>query len=113
MIDPGIWDSEQVMSLTPSQFKLFIYLISQADDEGRLKKSIKMMRVHVHPCGGCSDAKLETDLRAIIDIGLVEEYGDNKQYLCHPNWKKYQSINHPTQSIIPPMSVECSCKDTV
>jgi len=105
MIDPGIWDSEQVMKLSPLGFKLYIYLISQADDEGREKLCYPMMTSRVFPFGGCD----ETAVRAVLkDMGmgnmkLVQLYEVNgSEYLVHPNWKTYQKIDRPTLSRLPP-----------
>gem|GEM_PF-1923241 len=108
MIDPRIWDSEQVMSLTDSQFKLYIYLISQADDEGRVKISISLFKSRLYPHGKYKNQGVLNDLSVITHGGLIECYSvqseDGKKecfYLHHPNWLLYQKINRPTPSIIP------------
>lgn len=102
MLDPGIWDSEQVMSLSCAQFKLYIYLISQADDEGRVKVSVPLFRSRIHPLTDYSIDDTAADLSAIAECGLVRLYQVNGDtYLHHPNWHIYQKINRPTDSKYP------------
>ena len=102
MLDPGIWDSEQVMSLSCAQFKLYVYLISQSDDEGRVKVSVPLFRSRVHPMTDYSIKQTEADLAAIADCGLIRLYQVNGDtYLHHPNWHIYQKINRPTESKYP------------
>ncbi len=102
MIDPGIWDSVQAMSLTPAQFKLYIYLISAADDDGRLKCCPELMRSRIYPFNDYTQDCFNNDLARLSEIGLVEHYlANDTDYLYHPNWLRYQKINHPTPSILP------------
>ena len=102
MLDPRIWDSQQVMGLTDSQFKLYIYLISQADDEGRVKVSLPLFRARVHPCDNFSEKMVDVDLEQIARAGLVVAYKDeNYAYLWHPNWFRYQRIDRPSPSLLP------------
>jgi len=103
MIDPRIWDSEQVMSLTARQFKLYIFLISQADDEGRLKLSIPLFVSRVFPLDPCEYEELMDDVKCLHECGLIRLYCKDKgTYIAHPNWKVYQTINKPSASIYPP-----------
>lgn len=101
MLDPGIWDSEQVMKLSPAQFKLYVYLISQADDEGRVKSTPAMMRSRVHPVTEYPLEKFIEDLDDVVASRLVVRYGEGGQYIAHPKWKMYQKIDRPTKSLIP------------
>jgi hypothetical protein len=103
MIDPGIWDSVQAMSLTPAQFKLYIFLISAADDEGRLKLNSALMRSRAYPFNDYTQEQFDADLAKLEEISLVLPYTvDGADYLCHPNWTRYQKINRPTPSLCPP-----------
>lgn len=103
MIDPRIWESEQVQELTSTQFKLYVYLISNADDEGRFKVSEKMIASKAFPMDEdyTSDSCGE-DLEAVVSSGLVEIYEvDGKRYGHHPNWLSYQYIQKKQESTIP------------
>jgi len=104
MIDPRIWESEQVMSLTSSQFKEYIYLINHADDEGRLKISWQMLRSRIFPLDETyTPAQVQKDIEHMNDIDLVYLYyfGEHLLYLQHPNWLTYQTINRPQESTLP------------
>jgi len=102
MLDPGIWDSEQVQSLTPRQFKVFIYLISSADDDGRLKATWTLFPARIFPLGGVSSEDIRGDIDLMHTMGLIEVYGDDRtQYIAHPNWTTYQKINRKTDSKLP------------
>ena len=65
MIDPKIWESEQVMNLSPFEFKVYIFLISSADDEGRLKVSYPIFVARIYP-----DGKFNSEV-----VKLVKESG--------------------------------------
>jgi hypothetical protein len=102
MIDPRIWDSQQVMRLTPVGFKLYIYLISQADDEGRLTACYQMMASRVFPFGGVSPEEIMELVIEMDKDGLIILYSvADKEYIAHPNWTRYQKIDRPTKSTLP------------
>lgn len=102
MIDPKIWESEQVMSLSPELFKIYIYLISQSDDEGRMKISYKLFRVRIFPFKNVKMDQMKKWLIELHRIGLVKIYSDDdSEYIYHPNWHNYQKISHSSQSILP------------
>jgi hypothetical protein len=101
MIDPRIWESEQVQDLTAVQFKVYIYLISSADDEGRFKaipRIIAAQAMLLDP--GYTDAS--DDMAAIEASGLIKLYEvDGQKYGYHPNWGRYQSIQKKVDSVLP------------
>ncbi len=105
MIDPAIWESEQVMSLESDLFKLYIYLINHADDEGRLAINTMLIRSRCYPMHQekISHENVQSFLQHLDDIKLILLYEvGGVQYLLHPNWKRYQAINRPKESRIPP-----------
>lgn len=102
MIDPCIWESEQVQSLSPAQFKLYIFMISQADDDGRLKVSIPLFKTRVHPLDEYSIDNFRSDMEMIITSGLMLSYRCGTDwYMAHPNWRKYQYIQKAIPSKLP------------
>jgi len=102
MIDLGIWDSEQAMSLTPSQFKIYIFLISQADDDGRLKVNKHIWRIRIFPFDSPGLEKFGKDLNKLFDSGLLVSYRRKGEVFCyHPNWQRYQHPSHPAPSQLP------------
>lgn len=102
MIDQRIWQSEQVMSLSSDQFKLYIYLISQADDEGRFKVPLKLIKAIVFPLKSYGEKRSLSDLRYMAELGLIYLYHDDSSlYIEHPNWRAYQWLSHPVPSKLP------------
>lgn len=102
MIDPGIWDSEQVQTLTPAQFKLYVYMITQSDDSGRCKVSVPLFRARVHPLNNYSAEALKADLEILDTCGLMASYFvDGEWFMHHPHWNDYQYIQKPKPSKLP------------
>jgi hypothetical protein len=102
MIDPRIWDSEQVMKLTSDGFKLYVYLISQSDDEGKLTVSYQLFLSRVFPFGGPTVQDIESMVKEMDKTGLIILYCvDGKHFIRHPNWTRYQKIDRATKSSIP------------
>lgn len=104
MLDPGLWDSEQVQQLTDAQFKMYIYLISSSDDEGRFKVNFKMIAAKAMPLQeSYQAAECQNDIVELHKDGLISLYTDDDGniYGAHPNWTRYQKINRPQPSHIP------------
>jgi hypothetical protein len=99
MIDPSIQDSEQVQSLSSDPVEVYLFVISNADDEGRMTVSSPMLRPTTFP--------LREDLRssdvtqmvnAIVSIGLAGLYADGEVAgAYHPNWTRYQTISRQSR----------------
>ena len=102
MIDPKIWESEQVMSLPSDLFKMYIYFITNADDEGRFKISYPLLKSRIFPLNDFSTEVIENAIIYLHKIKLICLYTDGESlFLYHPHWKIYQKISHPTESILP------------
>ena len=102
MIDPGIWTSEQVNNLSRDARLLFIGLISNADDEGRLKGSPRYLKAIVFPYDNIEPDQVGLWLTEVTAQKLALEYNVNgDQYLILPNFLKHQTINRPTASRLP------------
>lgn len=103
MIDPSIWESDQILRLDPRKFRLYVFLISQADDEGRMKYLPKKWAAALSPESDDYDtAECEKDANEILAVGLVYAYRvEGSVYLYHPNWTKYQRVDHPQRSHFP------------
>ena len=102
MIDPKLWESEQVMAMTSHAFKLYIYCINHADDDGRMRVSYSMIKSRCFPFDNGGKESVENMLSAMNDTDLVLLYSDDTDtFLQHPNWHVYQTINRPTPSNLP------------
>jgi hypothetical protein len=110
MIDPRIWQSEQIAMLTRDQRLLFIGIVSNADDEGRIKGSPLFLKLTIFP--GDMDISLD-DVRRWRDAIANARDGNGQapirvysvngiEYIDLPNWRKYQRIDKPSASDIPP-----------
>jgi len=102
MINPGIWTSEQVAGLTLRQRLLYIGLISNADDAGKLKGSAAYVKSIIFPYDSIPPSVIETDLVRIAKSALIERYKTGVNwYIRHPNWCRHQYIQKPQPSVIP------------
>lgn len=102
MIDPGIWQSEQVNSLDFRQRWLYAGLISNADDYGKMKGHPAWVRSQVFPYDDIPVEEIKTDLCHMAKIGLIYYWQNGDNWLIqHPNWFKYQRVDKPTESLLP------------
>ena len=104
MIDPAIWQSESMASLTRDQRLLFIGLFSNADDQGRLRGSVHLIRSTVFPFDDIGIEEIKGDLRAIEAEGSIALYEvDGKDYIQVAHWWDYQSPQWAYPSKYPAM----------
>lgn len=104
MIDPNIWQSEDVSKLNLRQRLLLIGLFSNADDEGKMRGNPAFVRSTVFPYDDVTIKDIEDDLHNIEDIGSIKRYEvDGNQYIIMVNWDKFQRVDKPQKSMIPNM----------
>ena len=102
MIDPGTWTSEDFGTLSDLAQVYFIGLISNADDEGRLKASAAFLKATVRPYKEDTFAEVDAVLGEIVDRDMVRLYEvDGTRYAYLPKWLAYQKISHPSKSKMP------------
>ena len=103
MIDPNFWTSEDMSKLTARQRLLFIGIFSNADDAGRIRGKSAYIRSTVFPYDDIELSEVEKDLQAIEAVGSLVRYDvDGGSYIQVNNWKKFQTIDRPHPSILPP-----------
>lgn len=115
MIDPGFWKDAKIGNLSQPARLAFIYSWNAADDEGRMDDwNAATMR------GGCMAydditlSQADALLNEIMSQRLILPYQVNKhQYHVIPNFKKYQTINRPTESKLPPPPFDVSSHDLI
>lgn len=104
MISPELWSSEGFGALSTFAKVVYVGLISSADDEGRGRCKPSLLRSTLFPY----DERLRT---SDIDRALeeIEQHtsttlytSDGQRYYCLRNWKKWQKIDKPSRSQIPP-----------
>lgn len=109
MIDPSIWVSEDISHLTCRQRLLLIGLISNSDDEGRGRAHPTYIRSVVFPYDDISLNDMSQDLEAIRNkVSILFYEIDGNKYYCFPKWKKWQKVDHPAPSLIPPPNENAS-----
>lgn len=105
MIDPGLWDSRQFSQLNFMERVLYIGLISNADDEGRLEDRTALIRSKIFPDDDIPLSGIEGALEQLKEVGLIERYTAGEwDIIQHPKWSKYQTINRPKPSKFPAKS---------
>lgn len=106
MIDPKFWGDETIGKLEPQERLFYIGLFSLADDEGRICGSPGYLRSQIYPYDDIPLDVIVTWITRLEKIGLIHTYddpsGNNNTYIDHPKWFKYQTINRPQPSLLPP-----------
>ncbi len=105
MIDPSVWTDEGMAELTPRQQLLYIGLFSNADDDGRMKCSPSALRLALPTVyAGIDLAEIGTDLHAVCAVmrQIVTYCVDGREYLAFRNYRKWQRIDKPSGSVLPP-----------
>jgi hypothetical protein len=108
MIDPSFWIDEKVGTLDPLARLLFMGLISQADDEGRLNGHPALIKSLIFPYDySINLVEVEKWLEELYDRKMIHRYTiDHQSYIAVNNFKKHQTINKPVPSKLPPSSTE-------
>ena len=108
MIDPSIWTDDGMGTLTPREQLLFIGLFSNADDEGRLKGAPQAIRLILPTIySDLGEAEVRSDLDAVLSaMRHLSRYEiDGREYLEFANYGRWQRIDRPAPSAIPPLLV--------
>lgn len=105
MIDPTIWADEDFGSLSADAMVMYMGMISNADDEGRLPGNALYLTSTIFPYRGFDEKKSNTLRNEILSKmkSVILYTVDEKEYLQFKNWLQYQSINKPSGSKYPPL----------
>jgi hypothetical protein len=110
MIDPSIWTDDGMAELSPRQQLLYIGLISNADDHGRLKGNATAIRLILPGVfSEVSNAEIEQDIDMVLEkMSKLKRYHvDSRPYLVFQNYGTWQYIQKPKDSVLPaPISDE-------
>ena len=104
MIDPTIWADEDFGRLSTEAQVLFIGIISNSDDEGRLPGNPMFLASVIFPFRGYTKIRA-TKVRdeVISSMQSVKLYEiDGKEYIELEKFSVYQSIDKPSPSKYPP-----------
>jgi hypothetical protein len=94
MIDPSIWDDEDVGCLSDGAFRLFIACISNADDYGKLEGSPTRLRAIAFRFRAVSLGRVTSYLDELTTrLRSVQRYAVNgRECIRLVNWDRYQFI---------------------
>lgn len=102
MIHPDFWRSPHNEHLSFRQRLLWLGLISNADDEGRIKANPNFIRATVFPFDDLSSVSIKDDLALLTSEGLIIQYTNKEvDYIQIAKWGDFQKISHPQPSKIP------------
>lgn len=94
IIKDTIRTSKNVNALTDFQFRVWLYLITYADDYGRGSADAELLKGFVFPRRkGITEGQIQKALDDLANIGMISLYDvDGESYFCFPNWGKHQRI---------------------
>lgn len=102
MIDPNIWNSEDVSKLDYFERLMLIGLFSNADDFGKGRANPSYLRSTIFPYDDIELDVIETALRNITEHIHVQFYSvEGNQYYIFANWFKWQTVQKKQKSNIP------------
>lgn len=93
MLHKKISVSLQVERLSLSAQLLFTWMISHADDEGRMKGEPQSIKANVVPMKKWTFAKVKSYLSEMKNQGLINHWEQNGEWIIEfPKWNEYQQI---------------------
>lgn len=102
-IKPEFFVSQTLAKVSLGARLTFVGLWTEADDEGRLVDSAKMLAGSLFPHDDDIDAKtVDGWLEELVGIGVISRYtaGDGR-YLCVNRWTEHQRVPHARASTLP------------
>lgn len=104
-LKPEFWTDEKIALLDPLTRLVFLGLISNADDYGRLIDNLKMLDGQIFPFTDDSCAEpLETLAKLSRILRYTSKSGQNLIQIV--GWKNHQKVDHPGKEILPAPSKE-------
>lgn len=101
-IKPDLWQDEAIGDLAVEARLLFIGLITQADDEGRLRGDPRLIGAQIFPYDAPPPEQVEAWLAELDRAGLILRYAHaGRPLISLPAWERHQKINRPNESPLP------------
>lgn len=99
-IKPEFWADEKLAPLSPIDRLVFLGLISQADDQGRLVDNVRLIDGLLFPeTSDTSRESLETLARLKRVIRYTTASGQNVLQVA--KWEEHQRVDHPSKYCLP------------
>ena len=104
-LKPEFWSDEKLGPLRPIDRLVFLGLVSNADDAGRLIDNVKMIDAVVFPLTSDTSKK---SLDTLARLSRVIRYKDasGQSYIQVRNWDRHQKVDHPSRYVFPAPSDE-------
>lgn len=108
IIKESLCSSEKIALLTDFEFRLWIGLITQADDTGRGDARLAIIKGHVFPLRDRITVKdISGALHGLAAKGCISLYEiDGRSYFWFPSWAKHQRIRDAKPKFPAPPSEE-------
>jgi len=104
-LKPEFWDDEKLGRLSPIDRLVFLGIISQADDAGRLLDNVRRIDGLLFPY---SDESSRGSIETLARLGRVCRYegpgGEKLLQVVH--WDRHQRVVNPSKYTLPPPSPE-------
>lgn len=103
-IHPDTCKSETLARISPNAERTFWRLLTECDDEGRVRDHPKLLKAALFPLHDTVTADdVDNDLSELAQHGLIVRYEkDDKPCIAVISWDEYQHPKHPTPSKLPP-----------
>jgi hypothetical protein len=99
----------KVGPLSDREYRLWVGMICEADDQGRLVADPRQLRVLIFGYQQITDDDVEEAIQKLTKVGLIDLYEvDKVRYANFPSWHDHQRINRPTPSKLPAQSASVS-----
>ena len=110
IIKESLCSSEKISSLTDFEFRLWIGVITQADDTGRGDARPAIIKGHIFPLRDRITVKdISGALHGLAAKGCISLYDiDGRSYFWFPSWAKHQRIRDAKPKFPAPPSEELS-----
>jgi hypothetical protein len=111
-IKPEFWQDEKLGPLAPIDRLVFLGLISQADDAGRLVDCPRMLNGLLFPY---SEDDCSGSLETLARLGRVCRYtsASGQKLLQIVNWTMHQRVDKPSSYVLPAPTAEIQEPETV
>lgn len=101
-LKPEMWSSESVGRLSRDARLLLVALITNVDDDGRIRASSRGLASLLYPFDADAAGKIDGWLMELQGEGMFVRYlADGSTYGYLPKFKSHQKIDHPSASKLP------------
>jgi hypothetical protein len=99
-IKPEFWQDEKLAPLDPIHRLVFLGLVSQADDAGRLVDNVRLLNGLLFPC---TEDDCRESIEVLVRLSRVSRYTSEsgQRLLQIVNWGTHQRVVNPSQYTLP------------